>query len=250
MPLCVHGDAEDAAGIGACAMERGHAVLEQNLHAGLLGRGFAADASARCRRKWWPAPRDRRACRSAPSASPSTAACISRGTELPTDVAAARVGRLVDEDDAMRDQEIEGGGAIVGKGADDLAVVVAVVGKAIGLDHRPIGEIAEDEIGRILDAVFLLRAGAAAERNVAAAADGVAADMLLRLDDDHRRAGLARDDRRREAHGAGADHHDVCLPAPSGRGMRGPGRGKAWRGETAGGHRRARNHNLSEEAPP
>ena len=111
-----------------------------------------------------------------------TAACISRGTELPTELPPQRVRRLVDEDHPMRDQPFVGGGAIVGEGADDLAVVVAVVGKAVRFDHRPIGQVAEQQVGRVLDAVLLLRAGAAAQRNVAAAGDRVAADILLRLD--------------------------------------------------------------------
>ena len=95
-------------------------------------------------------------------------------------IAADRIGRLVDEYDAVREQPFEGRGAVVGKGADDLAVVVAVVGKAVRTDHRPVGQIAEQEVRRIRDAVFLLDAGAAAERNIAAADDGVAADIASR----------------------------------------------------------------------
>ena len=165
-------------------------------------------------------------------------------------VAVQGVRRPVDEDYPVRDQKIVGGGAIVGEGTDDLAVIVAVIGKAIGLDYRPIGKVAEQQVGRVLDAMLLLRAGTATQRNVAPAGDRVAADILLRLDYDHRRAGLPRHDGRRESHGSGANHHDVCLPAPSVRGMRGLGRGKAWRDEAARGHRRARNHSLPEEASP
>ncbi len=120
------------------------------------------------------------------SASPSTAQCISRGTELPTELPPTRVRRLVDEDDAVRHQPLEGGGAVVGEGADDLAVVVAVIRKAVRLDHRPVGQVAEQQVGRIRDAVFLLHAGAAAQRHVAAAGDGVAADIGFGLDQDDR----------------------------------------------------------------
>jgi hypothetical protein len=41
--------------------------------------------------------------------------------------------------------------------------------------------------------------------------------MRLRLDDDHRRAGLARNDRRRHAGGARADYDDIRLAIPTGR---------------------------------
>ena len=176
-------------------IDRRHLVLEQDLHAGLSGRGLQRphQAVAGGKRRL-----DGRIGRLAGlhHRPVHDGACISRGTELPTEVPAERVGRLVDEDDAMRDEPFEGRRAVVGKGADDLAVVVAVIGKAVGLDHRPVGQVAEEQIRRIVDAVFLLRAGAAAERDIAAAGDGVAADVLFGLDQDDRRAGFARDDRR------------------------------------------------------
>ena len=130
------------------------------------------------------------------------------------DLVADAVGRSVDDLHAVREQEFERCDAVVGKGADDLAVVIAIGRKAVGLDHRPVGEILEEQIGRILDAVFLLVAGAAAERQIAARGDGVAADMVLCLDDDDRSAGLARDDRGRHPGRAGPDHDDIGLAIP------------------------------------
>ncbi len=132
--------------------------------------------------------------------------------------AALAVRRLVDEHHAMLAQELERGGAVVGEGPDDLAVVVAVVRKAVGLHHRPIGEVLEHQVGRILDAVALLHAGAAAERHVAAAHPRVAADMRLRLDHDHRGARFLGRDRGRETGRARADDDDVGLAMPLGGG--------------------------------
>ncbi len=40
LPLCVDGDAGHAAGIRRLAVDRGHAVLEQDVDAGLARRGF------------------------------------------------------------------------------------------------------------------------------------------------------------------------------------------------------------------
>ena len=78
--------------------------------------------------------------------------------------------------------------------------------------------------------MFLLHAGAAAERNVAAAGDRVAADVRLGLHQDDRCAGLARDDRRRQSGRAGADHDDVgLLPPFGGRRNRARGHGGACR---------------------
>jgi hypothetical protein len=130
------------------------------------------------------------------------------------DLVADAVGLAVDDFDAMGEQEFERRDAIVGKGADDLAVVIAIGRKAVALDHRPVGKIAEKQIGRILDAVFLLVAGAAAERQVAARGDGMTADARLCLHDDHRGAGLARHDRGRHPRGARADDDDIGFAVP------------------------------------
>ena len=45
---------------------------------------------------------------------------------IPDFVSALAVRPLLDDLDAVREQELECRGAVVGKGADDLAVVVAV----------------------------------------------------------------------------------------------------------------------------
>jgi hypothetical protein len=129
------------------------------------------------------------------------AQCSVRSTELPTEEPPRRSG-AVDEHDAVREQELDSGGAVVGKSADDLAIVVAIVREAVRLHHRPVGEILEDEVGRIFDAVFLLHAVAAPEGQVAATAAGMAADMRLCLDDDHRGAGLLGHDRGRQSGGS------------------------------------------------
>jgi len=64
-----------------------------------------------------------------------------------------------------------------------------------------------------------LHAGASAERDIAATGDGVAADIRFRLDQDHRGAGLARDDGGGKPGRAGADHHDIGLAIPPARGV-------------------------------
>jgi hypothetical protein len=130
------------------------------------------------------------------------------------DLVSDAVRRPIDDLDAVGEQKFERRHAVVGKGANDLAIVVTVWREAVGLDHRPIGQVAEKQIGRIRDAVFLLVAGAAAERQIAAAGDGVAADMRLRLDHNNGSAGLAGDDCRRQAGGARADHHYIGLAIP------------------------------------
>jgi hypothetical protein len=45
------------------------------------------------------------------------------------------------------DEPFERRRAVVGERPDDLAIVVPVVGKAIGLDDRPVREVAEEQIG-------------------------------------------------------------------------------------------------------
>ncbi len=127
---------------------------------------------------------------------------------------AERIGRFVDEHDAVRDQPLERRRRVVGEGADDFVIVVAVVGKTVGLDYRPVGKIAIEQFGRIDDAVFLLQTRAAAERYVSAAADAVTAEVILGLDHDHGVARFARGDCRRRARCAGPDHDDVRRMLP------------------------------------
>jgi hypothetical protein len=88
--------------------------------------------------------------------------CISRGTEL----APIWSGALSTNSTPCASSHSKQG---VGKGADDLAVVIAVIGKAVGTDDRPVCQVAEQQVGRIFNAVFLLDAGGTAERDIAAA---------------------------------------------------------------------------------
>jgi len=58
-----------------------------------------------------------------------TAECISEG------VSAKCVGGFVDNNNAVGDQPFEGEGAVVGEGANDLAIVVPVIREAVRPDH-------------------------------------------------------------------------------------------------------------------
>ncbi len=199
--LVVHRNADDASGRRRLAIDCRHLVLEQDLHAGLFGRSFERTHQAVPRRQHSLHHRIGRLT------SLHHRPIHHRAVHFPRHRIADRraaeiVRRLVDEDDPMGDEPFESRRAVVGEGADDLAVVVAIVGKAVRLDHRPVGQIPEQQIRRVVDAVFLLHAGAAAERNVAAAGNGMAADILLGFDEDDRRARLARNNGRRQTSGA------------------------------------------------
>ena len=174
----IDGDAEHAAGMRRFAMDRGHAVFEQDFDAGFARRGFERPHQAGARS-------DFLVVRIGRSAGMDHRPILDRdlhgARHRDADLVADFVRLPVDDLDAMRQQEFERRHAVVGEGADDLAVVVAIGREAVGLDHRPVGQILEEQVGQILDAVFLLVAGAAAERQVAAAGDGVAADAVLAL---------------------------------------------------------------------
>ena len=60
------------------------------------------------------------------------------------DLVSNAVRRPVDDFHAMREQKFERRHAVVDKGADDLAIIIAVRREAIVLDHGPIGQIAEE----------------------------------------------------------------------------------------------------------
>ena len=95
------------------------------------------------------------------------------------------------ENHAMRHQELEGRGAVVGKGTDNFLIVVAIVWKPVRLDDGPVGQIGEQQVWRIDNAVFLLNAGTASKRHVAAAQNRVAADVEVGFHHDDRSPALA-----------------------------------------------------------
>ena len=132
-------------------------------------------------------------------------------------VAAATIRRFIHKDDSLRDQPFVGRSGVIGEGADDFAVVVAVIGEAVGFDDRPVGEVGEQDVGRIVDAVLFLGAGAAAQIHVAAAENGVAADVVIGVDQDHGGAILSGLNRGGQAGGAGSDDHDVRFAVPAAR---------------------------------
>ena len=115
----------------------------------------------------------------------------------------------------MGDEEFKGGRGVVRVGADDFFIVVAVVGEAVGLDHGPVGQVAEEDFGRILDAVLLLAAGAAAEGHIAAAQNGVAADVGVGVDHDDRCAMLDGGNGGGKPRGSRANHHYVGFLVPA-----------------------------------
>ena len=129
----------------------------------------------------------------------------------------------------MRGQPLIRFCSVIGKRAHDFAVVVAKIREAVRLDHRPIGEIPEQQIGGIHDPILFLGTGPAAERYRAAAHHGMAACVLFRLDHDDRSSGLLCNDRRRQAEGARADHHDVRFQIPRIRGSPRCGGGRSQR---------------------
>ena len=115
-------------------------------------------------------------------------------------------------------EELPGGGTVVGPGAMLFAIVVAVGGMRADIEHGPVGDVPEQEIGvlghvlrlvqrRDLDEPFLvtlpgdvpqLARVAAAERDLAAAVQHLAADVEVLVDDEHVQAGIPRPDRARQ----------------------------------------------------
>jgi hypothetical protein len=207
----INRNAEHATAPLRFSMNRTHAVFEQNLDTRFARRGFQRADQARAGPDFWVVWIGRLA---GMDHRPIGDVDLHRARHRDADLVANIVRRPVDDFHSVGEQEFERRHAIVDKSADNLAIVVAIRREAVVLDHRPIGQMAEEKLGRILDAVFFLIMGAAAERQVAAAGDSVTADMRLCLDDDDRGASLAGDDRRWHPGGARADHDDVSLAVP------------------------------------
>ena len=67
-------------------------------------------------------------------------------------------------------------------------------------------------VRRIRDPVLLLPTRPAAQRDASPAQHRVSANIVVRLDHDHRRPLIARHDGRRQARGSGSDNHNVGGP--------------------------------------
>lgn len=132
-------------------------------------------------------------------------------------VSPLHAGRPVLERDAVLEQELVGSRFMIGERPLHPAIVVAVLRHAVGLDHRPVGQILEQDLRRIDDAVLLLGARAAAERHLAAVDDAVAADVVVGFDDDDRRAVIGGANGGGQTARAGTDDDDVGFEIPRGR---------------------------------
>ena len=169
------------------------------------------------------------------------------GSGVAAGVAACGVRSFLHERDAVLDQPFVGQGALVGKGANDFLVVVAIIGKTVGLDDRPVRQVREQNIGRIDHSIFFLPARAAAQRDISAAQDGVPADVRVRVDQDHGRSAFGRLNRCGQSRGARADDYDIRFFVPMGRAPFGFYRFDAQSGD--GGRTGARGCGLDEITP-
>jgi hypothetical protein len=119
----------------------------------------------------------------------------------PVQTAVRSAGRLVGELHPVSEQEIKSRDALVAECAHNLAVAEAVI--------APVHQVLEHAIRRIFDAVFFLKAGAAAEGDIAAAFDPMPADVVVLLDDDDGRARFRGGDRSGQPGGSRADNDNV-----------------------------------------
>ena len=69
-------------------------------------------------------------------------------------MSALHAGRIVTERDAVLEQKFVRGRLVVGERPLHTAIVVAGIRHAVGLDDRPVGQILEQDVWRIDDAVL------------------------------------------------------------------------------------------------
>ena len=137
-------------------------------------------------------------------ATTSAGMCHSLVTKMRSTVEASGwLDRLLDELDAVVEQELVGRDVLVGEDADQVAVAVAALG-VVGAHP-----VEEHLVGVVLDVELLLQRVAAAELHAPAAQHAAAADVVVLLDDDHRGAKLARRDGGGQPGDAGADDDHV-----------------------------------------
>ena len=147
-------------------------------------------------------------------------------TVLPLDVMGAKgrhagavvglevVGSLVLPRQAVRGEEVERGCTVVGECVLEVTVAEAIVGHAVDFGHGPVDEVAEVRFRIVLDAVLLLQGRAAAETDRTGGQDGVAAHVIVGVNDENVGAFVGRADGGRDAAGTRADHDDVGFKVP------------------------------------
>ncbi len=131
-------------------------------------------------------------------------------------------------------EELPGGGTVVGPGAMLFPILVAIGGMRADVEHGPVGDVPEQEIGilghvrrlvqrRDLDEPLLIALPgdvpqlpriAAAERDLAAAVQHLAADIEILIDDEHGETGIACPDRARQSGTPGTDDDKIHLVVP------------------------------------
>ena len=110
--------------------------------------------------------------------------------------------------DAVRQQKIQRGHTLVAEGSYNFPVAEPVV--------VPLCQVLKHAVRRILNAVLLLQTRAAAESDVAAAFDGVSANVVVLLHHNDGGPLFGGGNRRRKSGGARAYHDDVGgeIPMP------------------------------------
>ena len=160
--LGLHGDSDHAARVVVLPDNAGHPVVKKDLHArfprGCLQRAHDADAPG----SGFPDGGGSTVRRSESARIAKTAACMALGSRLARLGHAATVGYRFRPNQSMGHEKVVGENVVVGESANDVAVVEAVLGGAVGLHYGPVGEVLEDDIGRIHDSGRFLGRGAAA----------------------------------------------------------------------------------------
>ena len=128
---------------------------------------------------------------------------------------ASIIGWYLFELDAIGHEKFVRGGAMISEGPHDGAVIVAVIRPAVGLHDGPVGQIGKDEVRRIDNAVFALRARTTAKRDVAAAQYRMPADIVVRFDYEHGRSSINGRNGGRQPRGASANDHHIRRQVPA-----------------------------------
>src|SRR5262249_53271960 len=119
------------------------------------------------------------------------------------------------EHDAIGHEKFVRGGAMIGEPPHDGSIIVAVIRPAIGLHDGPVGQIGKDEVWRIRNAVFALRARAAAKRDIAAAQYRMPTNIVVRFDHEHGRPRINSRNGGKQPRRASANDHYIRLQVPA-----------------------------------
>ena len=132
----------------------------------------------------------------------------------PNGMCTAVVGRLIHKRHAVGKQEFERRGHIKSERVLHSTVVIAIVRHAARLNDRPVCQILKNQFRRIFNTVLFLERSASAQRHIAARRNGMTADIVISVNNKHRKTCITCADCSGKSYSPRPDDYNVGFVIP------------------------------------